>query len=147
MHRAHDQTGEQSNADTAGCNQGFCLATLALAQVGDEIILPLPYYFNHQMWFDMQGIRAVHLPFRPERGGVPDPEDAARLITERTRAIVLVTPNNPTGAVYQPEIIAALGGPQFSPIPETQFDNLYIVTVYRFGKAKVVQLKYGAPTP
>jgi aspartate/methionine/tyrosine aminotransferase len=92
---------------TAGCNQGFCLATLALAKSGDEIILPLPYYFNHQMWFDMQGIRAVHLPFRPERGGVPDPEDAARLITERTRAIVLVTPNNPTGAVYPPEIIAA----------------------------------------
>jgi aspartate/methionine/tyrosine aminotransferase len=92
---------------TAGCNQGFCLATLALAQAGDEIILPLPYYFNHQMWFDMQGIRAVHLAFRPERAGVPDPEDAARLITERTRAIVLVTPNNPTGAVYPPEIIAA----------------------------------------
>ena len=92
---------------TAGCNQGFCLATLALAKSGDEIILPLPYYFNHQMWFDMQGIRAVHLPFRPERGGVPDPEDAARLITERTRAIVLVTPNNPTGAIYPPEIVAA----------------------------------------
>jgi aspartate/methionine/tyrosine aminotransferase len=92
---------------TAGCNQGFCLATLALAKGGDEIILPLPYYFNHQMWFDMQGIRAVHLPFRPERGGVPDPEDAARLITERTRAIVLVTPNNPTGAVYPPDVIAA----------------------------------------
>ena len=43
---------------TAGCNQGFCLAILALARAGDEIILPLPYYFNHQMWFDMQGIRA-----------------------------------------------------------------------------------------
>ena len=92
---------------TAGCNQGFCLATLALAKGGDEIILPLPYYFNHQMWFDMQGIRGVHLPFRPERGGVPDPEDAARFITERTRAIVLVTPNNPTGAVYPPDAIAA----------------------------------------
>ena len=92
---------------TAGCNQGFCLATLALAKAGDEVILPLPYYFNHQMWFDMQAIRAVHLPFRPERGGVPDPEDAARLVSERTRAIVLVTPNNPTGAVYPPDAIAA----------------------------------------
>jgi aspartate/methionine/tyrosine aminotransferase len=95
---------------TAGCNQGFCLATLALAKGGDEIILPLPYYFNHQMWFDMQGIRALHLPFCPERGGVPDPADAARLITERTRAIVLVTPNNPTGAVYPPDVIAAFYG-------------------------------------
>jgi aspartate/methionine/tyrosine aminotransferase len=92
---------------TAGCNQAFCLATLALAKSGDEIILPLPYYFNHQMWLEMQGIRAVHLPFRPERGGAPDPDDAAARITERTRAIVLVTPNNPTGAVYPPDVIAA----------------------------------------
>ncbi len=91
----------------AGCNQAFCLATLALARSGDEIILPLPYYFNHQMWLDMQGIGAVHLPFRPERGGVPDPDDAAARITGRTRALVLVTPNNPTGAVYPADVIAA----------------------------------------
>ncbi len=45
-----------------------------------------------------------------------------------------------------PEIIAALGGPQFPVIPESEFDNLYVVTVYRTGKAKVVKLKYGAPT-
>lgn len=92
---------------TAGCNQAFCLAILALAGAGDEVILPLPYYFNHQMWLDMQGIGAVHLPFRPERGGVPDPADAERRITDRTRAIVLVTPNNPTGAIYPPAAIAA----------------------------------------
>ena len=46
-----------------------------------------------------------------------------------------------------PEIIAALGGPQFPIIPESEYDNLYIVTVYRTGKAKVVKMKYGAPTP
>jgi len=91
----------------AGCNQAFCLAVMALAGPGDEIILPLPYYFNHQMWLDMQGLRAVHLPFRPERGGVPDPADAERLIGSRTRAIVLVTPNNPTGAIYPPAVIKA----------------------------------------
>ena len=71
---------------TAGCNQAFCLATLALAKGGDEIILPLPYYFNHQMWFDMQGIRAVHLPFRPSAAACPIPQDAARLITPNARA-------------------------------------------------------------
>jgi aspartate/methionine/tyrosine aminotransferase len=91
---------------TAGCNQAFCLAILALAGAGDEVILPLPYYFNHQMWLEMQSIRAVHLPFRPERGGVPDPDDAAARVTDRTRAIVLVTPNNPTGAVYPPAVLA-----------------------------------------
>jgi broad specificity phosphatase PhoE len=46
-----------------------------------------------------------------------------------------------------PEIIAALGGPTFPTIPETEFDNLYIVTVYRTGKAKVVKLKYGSSLP
>jgi aspartate/methionine/tyrosine aminotransferase len=91
---------------TAGCNQAYCLATLALAQAGDEVLLALPYYFNHQMWLDMLGVTAVHLPFRADRNGVPDPEDAAVRITPRTRAIVLVTPNNPTGAVYPPEAIA-----------------------------------------
>jgi aspartate/methionine/tyrosine aminotransferase len=90
---------------TAGCNQAYCLAIQALAQAGEEVILPLPYYFNHQMWLDMQGIAARHLPFRPERGGVPDPAEAEALIGPRTRAIVLVTPNNPTGAIYPPEVI------------------------------------------
>jgi aspartate/methionine/tyrosine aminotransferase len=92
---------------TAGCNQAYCLATLALAKAGEEVVVPLPYYFNHQMWLDMQGIRAVHLPFRADRGGVPDPQEAARLITPATRAILLVTPNNPTGAIYPPEAIRA----------------------------------------
>lgn len=91
----------------AGCNKAFCLAMLALAGPGDEVLLPLPYYFNHQMWLEMTGVAVVHLPFRPERGGVPDPADAASRIGPRTRAIVLVTPNNPTGAVYPPEVIAA----------------------------------------
>ena len=46
-----------------------------------------------------------------------------------------------------PEIVAALGGPQFPTIPETEYDNVYIVTVYRIGKARVVKMKYGASTP
>ncbi len=91
---------------TAGCNQAFCLAVMAMAAAGDEVILPLPYYFNHQMWLEMQGIVARHLPFRADRSGVPDPEEAAKLIGPRTRAIVLVTPNNPTGAIYPPAVIA-----------------------------------------
>jgi len=92
---------------TAGCNQAFCLAIMALAAAGDEVILPLPYYFNHRMWLDMLGVRTVPLRFRPDRDGVPDPADAAPLIGRRTRAIVLVTPNNPTGAVYPPATIEA----------------------------------------
>jgi aspartate/methionine/tyrosine aminotransferase len=93
-------------AITAGCNQGFCLAMMALAGTGDEVILPLPYYFNHRMWLDMLGVATVALPFRPDRGGVPDPREAAERITARTRAIVLISPNNPTGAVYPPSVLA-----------------------------------------
>jgi aspartate/methionine/tyrosine aminotransferase len=93
-------------AITAGCNQAFCLAMMALAGAGDEVILPLPYYFNHRMWLDMLGIATVALPFRPDRGGVPDPREAAERITRRTRAIVLISPNNPTGAVYPPQVLA-----------------------------------------
>jgi aspartate/methionine/tyrosine aminotransferase len=93
-------------AITAGCNQAFCLAMMALARAGDEVILPLPYYFNHRMWLDMLGVATVALPFRPDRGGVPDPREAAERITARTRAIVLISPNNPTGAIYPPEVLA-----------------------------------------
>jgi aspartate/methionine/tyrosine aminotransferase len=92
---------------TSGCNQAFCLAMMALAKAGDEVILPRPHYFNHDMWLRMLGIAPVPLDFRPGSGAVPHADDAAALVTERTRAIVLVTPNNPTGAVYPPETIAA----------------------------------------
>ena len=92
-------------AITAGCNQAFCLALMALAGPGDEAIVAAPSYFNYQMWLEMLGVSPVYLPFRPDRGGVPDSADAAARITPRTRAIVLVTPNNPTGAIYPPQVI------------------------------------------
>ena len=92
---------------TAGGNQAFAVAMMGLAGPGDEVLLPLPYYWNHKMWLDMLGVRSVYLPFRPDRAAVPDPADAAARITPRTRAIVLVTPNNPTGAVYSPETLAS----------------------------------------
>lgn len=85
-------------AITQGCNQAFCAAITTLAQAGDQVVLPTPWYFNHKMWLDMQGIQAVPLPC----GGdlLPDPDRAAALIGPRCRAIVLVTPNNPSGAEY-----------------------------------------------
>ena len=70
---------------SAGCNQAFCLAVQALARAGDAVMLPVPYYFNHQMWLEMQGITAIHLPFRRDRAGVPDPAEAAALLTPKTK--------------------------------------------------------------
>ena len=92
-------------AITSGCNQAFCAVIAALTDPGDEVILPLPWYFNHKMLMDMASLRSVPLPCGPDM--VPAPEDAARLITERTRAIALVSPNNPTGAEYPPEVLQA----------------------------------------
>lgn len=95
--------GANRVAITSGCNQAFCAALAALAGPGDEVVLPLPWYFNHAMWLDMQGVAARTLPTGDEL--LPDPETAARLIGPRTRALVLVTPNNPGGVAYPPTLI------------------------------------------
>ncbi|GLK65572.1 MULTISPECIES: aminotransferase [Paracoccus] len=92
-------------AITQGCNQAFCAAILTLAAAGDEVILPTPWYFNHKMWLDMQGIRAVPLHCGPDM--IPEASAAARLISDRSRAIVLVSPNNPSGAEYPAETLRA----------------------------------------
>jgi len=85
-------------AITSGCNQAYAAALMTLCGEGDEVILPVPYYFNHRMWNDMAGIRTVALPTGP--GLVPEVADAASMITSRTRAIILVSPNNPGGVEY-----------------------------------------------
>jgi aspartate/methionine/tyrosine aminotransferase len=92
---------------TAGYNQAFVIATMLVAQAGDAIVLPSPWYFNHKMTLDMLGIEARVLPCLPERGFIPDPGKCAELIDEGVRAIVLVTPNNPTGAIYPASAIEA----------------------------------------
>ncbi len=90
---------------TAGCNQAFTAVMSTLAGAGDEVILPLPFYFNHKMWLDMEGVRTVYLPTGDDL--IPDPDQAAALITDKTRAIVLISPNNPSGAAYPPALIRA----------------------------------------
>ncbi len=92
-------------AITSGCNQAYCAALSALCGEGDEVILPTPWYFNHRMWNDMAGFRTVPLATGDDL--LPDPEAAAALITPRTRAIVLVSPNNPGGVEYPAELLSA----------------------------------------
>jgi len=88
---------------TSGCNQAFCAAVATLAGPGDEVILPKPWYFNHHMWLTMQGVKTVPLATGPDL--LPTPDDCAALITPRSKAIVLVTPNNPGGVEYPPALI------------------------------------------
>lgn len=94
-------------AITSGCNQAYVAAVMALAREGDAVMLPTPWYFNHKMTLDMFGIEAISLPCDPNAGMLPDAEAASLIITKKTRAIVLVTPNNPTGAIYPPATITA----------------------------------------
>lgn len=92
---------------TAGCNQAFCCAVSALAESGDEVILPVPYYFNHDMWLRLDHVSPVYLHSAPDF--VPNPEVAEALITNETKAIVLVTPGNPTGLTIPPSVIHRFG--------------------------------------
>lgn len=79
----------------------FAAALLAVADEGDEIILPVPYYFNHEMAIVMAGCRAVPVETDADFQLLPDAVAAA--IGPRTRAVVSVSPNNPSGAVYPRE--------------------------------------------
>jgi aspartate/methionine/tyrosine aminotransferase len=89
---------------TAGCNQAFCSVIDSLCQTGDEVIVPLPCYFNHQMWLSTRGVTPQYLSFNAETA-MPDVEEARGLINNRTRALLLVTPNNPSGAIYSHDCI------------------------------------------
>ena len=94
-------------AITSGCNEAFAVTAMALAGRGDAVILPTPWYLNHKMTLDMLGVEALPLPCRAADGFVPSASAARALIGPTTRAIVLVSPNNPTGAAYPPDVLAA----------------------------------------
>jgi len=91
---------------TAGGNMAFFNAVLAIADPGDEIILLSPYYFNHEMALAMLNCRAVVVPLDAEYQVDLAALEAA--ITSRTRAIVTISPNNPSGAVYPAETLTAI---------------------------------------
>jgi aspartate/methionine/tyrosine aminotransferase len=93
---------------TIGASQAFWLAVLTLCRAGDEVILQLPAYFDHPMALGALGITPVFAPFDAGRGGLPDPSVIARLVTPRTRALLLVSPSNPTGAVIPAELVGEL---------------------------------------
>jgi aspartate/methionine/tyrosine aminotransferase len=91
---------------TAGGNLAFVNAILAVTDPGDEVILPSPYYFNHEMAIAIAGARGVPVP--TQRDYQLDVQAVADAITPRTRAVVTVSPNNPTGAVYTADSLRAV---------------------------------------
>jgi len=89
---------------TAGSNMAFNAVAQVLCDPGDELILPVPYYFNHAMAIRLAG----GIPVAVEAGVIPDPDQLAAAITPRTRAIVTISPNNPSGAVLPQPVLAAI---------------------------------------
>lgn len=97
--RYHARMNAEQLCLTVGASQAFWLAMLVLCHAGDEVILQLPCYFDHPMALNALGIRPVYAPFLEREQGLPNPATIEKLITPRTRAIVLVTPSNPAGTV------------------------------------------------
>ena len=91
---------------SAGANMAFMNAILAILDPGDEVILLKPFYFNHEMAIKM--VNAQPVPVATDAEFQPDLERIQAAITGKTRAIVTVSPNNPTGAVYSAEILTKI---------------------------------------
>ena len=91
-----------------GVSELIDLVLRALLSTDDEVLVPSPDYPLWTAAVNLNRGRAVHYPCRPERGFEPDPEELEALITSRTRAIVVINPNNPTGAVYSRATLEAI---------------------------------------
>lgn len=125
LRAAYDATIDPSEIlITAGCNQAFCLVTSALAEAGDDIMIPSPFYFNHDMWLRLDGLGVVHLPASDDH--LPDVDEARSRLTDRTRAMVLVTPGNPTGVTIPPATLHA-----FADLAEERGIVLIVDETYR----------------
>jgi len=91
-----------------GVSELILMCMEALLGNGDEVLVPAPDYPLWTASVNITGAKPVHYPCRPENGFVPDAAEVEALVTDRTRAIVLINPNNPTGAVYPREVVEAL---------------------------------------
>jgi alanine-synthesizing transaminase len=91
-----------------GVSELIDLTLRALLAADEEVLVPSPDYPLWTAAVNLNRGRAVHYPCRPEHGFVPDPVELESLITKRTRAIVVINPNNPTGAVYPREVLEAI---------------------------------------
>ena len=85
---------------TGSANQACFAAVMALVEPGYEVLLPSPWYFNHAMAVTSLGAVPVPVPMRMDEGYTPTVEEVARALTPRTKVLVLVNPNNPTGVRY-----------------------------------------------
>jgi alanine-synthesizing transaminase len=91
-----------------GVSELIDLTLRALLAPDEEVLVPSPDYPLWTAAVNLNRGRAVHYPCRPERGFIPDADEIESLITKRTRTIVVINPNNPTGAVYPRSVLEAI---------------------------------------
>ena len=91
-----------------GVSELIDLTLRALLAADEEVLVPSPDYPLWTAAVNLNRGRAVHYACRPERGFVPDPDEIESLVTKRTRAIVVINPNNPTGAVYPRAVLEGI---------------------------------------
>jgi aminotransferase len=108
-HNRIDVDPESEIIITAGANQAFVLALLTLLEPGDKVLLPSPYYFNHEMAIRTVGAVPVEVPLSEETGFRLWVHDLEPYLETSPRALVIVSPNNPTGAVYNPDELQRIG--------------------------------------
>ena len=85
---------------TSGTSEGIELALTALAGPGDEVLIPVPTYPLYTAVLAKIGARAAFYRTDPDRGWLPDLDHVRSLVNANTRALVVIDPNNPTGATY-----------------------------------------------
>jgi aspartate/methionine/tyrosine aminotransferase len=93
---------------TSGCNQAFICAAMAVAGAGDTILMTNPFYFNQETTLAMLGIGMELVPCDPYEGFLPDIEAIRSALKPGIRALALVSPNNPTGAVYPADLLSRI---------------------------------------
>jgi alanine-synthesizing transaminase len=93
-----------------GVSECIDFALRALLNSGDEVLLPSPDYPLWSASVALNHGTAVYYNCRPENGFHPDPDEIRSLVTPRTRAVVLINPNNPTGAVYERDVLKTIAG-------------------------------------
>jgi aminotransferase len=115
---------------TAGANQAFMLALLTLLDAGDRVLLPSPYFLNHETTVRIVGGVPVEVPLSPETGFQLRVEDLRPFLGSGARALVIVTPNNPTGAVYDPQEMIRVAEAAIAAGMTVITDEVYQLFVY-----------------
>ena len=93
---------------TPGSNQAFMVTMMTILDPGDEVAIASPYYFNHHMAIELCRGVVREIPLSEENGFQMTLEDVESVLTPHTKAVVIISPNNPTGTVYNPEEVVAI---------------------------------------